>query len=64
METSELPKEAGGGSMTQTSMFSDYRKIDGISYAHKIKQSFGPQVLDMEVTSVEHNTKLGDEIFE
>jgi len=64
METSELPEEAGGGSMTQTSVFSDYKKIDGISYAHKIKQSFGPQVLDMTVDSVEHNTKLGDEIFE
>jgi len=64
MQTMEMPAEAGGGSMTQTSEFSDYKKIDGISYAHKIKQSFGPQVLDMEVTSVEHNTKLGDEIFE
>lgn len=64
MQTMEMPAEAGGGSMTQTSEFSDYKKVDGISYAHKIKQSFGPQVLDMEVTSVEHNTKLGDEIFE
>lgn len=64
METTELPKEAGGGSMTQVSEYSDYKMVDGISYAYKIKQSFGPQVLDMEVTSVEHNTKLGDEIFE
>lgn len=64
MQTSEMPEEAGGGSMTQISEFSEYKKVDGISYAYKIKQSFGPQVLDMEVTSIEHNTKLGDEIFE
>ena len=64
IETTEMPKEAGGGSMIQKSEFSDFKNVDGISYPNKIKQSFGPQVLDMEVTSIEHNTKLGDEIFE
>lgn len=44
--------------------FSDYKEVNGIQYAHKIKQSFGPQTLDMEVTSIEVNTKLGDEVFE
>lgn len=64
MQTTIIPEEDGGGSMTQTSDFSEYKKVDGISYAHNIKQSFGAQVLDMRVISVEHNTKLSDDIFE
>lgn len=56
--------EEAGGSMIISSLFSDYKVVNGINYAHKIKQSFGPQTLDMEVTSIEHNTKLGDDVFE
>ncbi|PCJ27390.1 MAG: peptidase M16 [Flavobacteriales bacterium] len=56
--------EEGANAITIISLFSDYKVVNGINYAHKIKQSFGPQTLDMEVTSVEQNTKLGDEIFE
>ena len=43
--------------------FSDYKEVNGIQYAHKLKQSFGPQSLDMEVLSIEVNTKLGDDVF-
>jgi zinc protease len=64
LKVSEMPEEAGGGTMTSTTEFSDYKMVDGINYAHKIKQVAGPQIIDMEVTSVEVNTKLGDEIFE
>ena len=63
MQVKDVGEEAGG-SMTITSLYSDYKVVNGINYAHKIKQSFGPQTLDMEVTSIEHNTKLGDDVFE
>jgi hypothetical protein len=64
MSVSEAPAEMGGGTMTAVSLYYDYKAIDGIQYAHKINQSAGPQVFDMIVKSIEHNTKLGDEIFE
>lgn len=63
MQVKDVGEEAGG-SMTIMSLYSDYKVVNGINYAHKIKQSFGPQTLDMEVTSIEHNTKLGDDVFE
>ena len=56
-------KEAGG-IVTTTTMFYDYKVVNGIKYAHKINQAAGPQVFDMVVTSIEHNTKLGDEVFQ
>lgn len=52
-----------GGEFVVMGLYSDYKEVNGIKFAHKIKQSFGPQALDMEVTSVEVNTKLGDEVF-
>ncbi|MGB0882394.1 MAG: insulinase family protein [Vicingaceae bacterium] len=64
LEVNEGPKEMGGGTISVVTLFSDYKKIDGICYAYKTKQSVGPQVIEMNVTSVEHNTKLGDEVFE
>ncbi|MDB4534222.1 insulinase family protein [Vicingaceae bacterium] len=64
MQVAELPEEQGGGSITSVTMFYDYKVVGGINYAHKINQAAGPQVFDMNVTSVEHNTKLGDEVFQ
>lgn len=55
--------EQMGGEFVVMGLYSDYKEVNGIKIAHKIKQSFGPQALDMEVTSVEVNTKLGDDIF-
>ena len=52
-----------GGVVTTTTMFYDYKVVDGINYAHKINQAAGPQVFDMIIKSVEHNTKLGDDVF-
>jgi predicted Zn-dependent peptidase len=52
------------GSMVITSTFSDYKEVNGIKFAHKIAQNFGPQALDMEVLSIEFNTKVSDDTFE
>lgn len=56
--------EEMGGEFVVMGLYSDYKEVNGIKIAHKIKQSFGPQALDMEVTSVEVNTKLGDDVFQ
>lgn len=50
--------------ITVVTELSDYKEVNGIMFAHKTKQVFGPQTLDMTVTAVEINTKLGDEVFE
>ncbi|PIQ15340.1 MAG: peptidase M16 [Flavobacteriales bacterium CG18_big_fil_WC_8_21_14_2_50_32_9] len=50
--------------ITVITELSDYKAVNGIQFAHKTKQAFGPQALDMVVTSIEINTKLGDEVFE
>ena len=56
--------EQSGGTISIIVEFSDYKEVNGIQFAHTIKQSFGPQALDMEVLSIEMNTKLGDDVFE
>lgn len=56
--------EQMGGEFTVVGLYDNYKEVNGIKFAHKIVQSFGPQSLDMEVTSVEVNTKLGDDIFQ
>lgn len=56
--------EEMGGSIVITSTFSEYKEVEGIKFAYKIGQSFGPQALDMEVLSIEFNTKIGDDTFE
>ncbi|PJA07939.1 MAG: peptidase M16 [Flavobacteriales bacterium CG_4_10_14_0_2_um_filter_32_8] len=63
MQVKDAGEEAGGA-ITIVSTFADYKVVNGINYAHRIVQSFGPQTLDMVVGSIEVNTKLGDDIFE
>ena len=55
--------EQMGGSITAIGIYADYKEVNGIKYAHKISQVMGPQALEMEVTSIEMNTKLGDDVF-
>jgi zinc protease len=64
MQVAEMPEAQGGGSMVSVTKFYDYKVVGGINYAHKINQAAGPQVFDMNVISVEQNTKLGDEVFQ
>jgi hypothetical protein len=61
---SSQENEQAGGTILIVVEFSDYKEVNGIQYAHKLKQSFGPQALDMEVLSIEVNTKLGDDVVE
>lgn len=51
------------GSMEQTIEFSDYKEVAGVKYPHKLKQSFGPQSVEVTVSSIKVNTNLSDDIF-
>jgi len=54
----------GEESFSIVTLISDYKEVNGILFPHSIKISFGPQSLDMKVTSIEMNQKLSDDLFE
>jgi hypothetical protein len=43
--------------------YGDYREIEGIKYPFSLKQYAGPQVLELNVVSVELNQGLSDDLF-
>ena len=51
------------GVMTQGTLFDDYKDVDGIKFPFKFSQSFGPQTIDMNVTSIKINSGLADSLF-
>jgi len=52
------------GSVMQTTDMDDYREVQGLKYPFKISQSFGPQSIDLTVSSIEVNIGLDDALFE
>lgn len=52
------------GSFTQTMDLSDYREVKGVKYPFKYVQSFGPQSIELTVSSIEVNSNLSDSLFE
>ncbi len=50
--------------MSVTTLYSDYREVQGVLYPFKLKQSAGPQSFDIEVSSVEVNRGIDDSVFE
>ena len=51
------------GLFEQETYFSDYRQVKGLKYPFKIKQFLGLQEIELNVTSIEVNTGLEDEVF-
>jgi hypothetical protein len=51
------------GQMTVTTLYSDYRDVEGVLFPYKIKQSAGPQSFDIVVSSVEINKGIDDSVF-
>ena len=51
------------GLIEQVVTFDNYTEVDGIKYPFKLTQSFGPQSVEMTVSSVKVNKDLGDDIF-
>lgn len=52
------------GSFTQTSDYSDYREVKGVKYPYSIKQTLGPQKIELKVTSLEVNMGMDESLFE
>ncbi|MDP2335417.1 MAG: insulinase family protein [Bacteroidota bacterium] len=52
------------GQMSVTTLYSDYRSVEGVLYPYKMKQSAGPQSFDIVVSSVEVNKGIDDSVFE
>lgn len=51
------------GAMDQVVEYSDYKEVAGVKFPHKLKQSFGPQSVEVTVSSIKINTNLSDDIF-
>ncbi len=51
------------GLITQVLEYSDYQEVDGIKIPFKMKQSFGPQSIEMTISSVKINKGISDDTF-
>lgn len=51
------------GLIEQVVSYDNYTEVEGIKYPFKITQSFGPQSVEMTVSSVKVNKGLADDIF-
>ncbi len=60
-ETKET--ETQMGLITQILEYSDYQDVDGIKIPFKMKQSFGPQSIEMTISSVKINKGIPDDTF-
>lgn len=52
------------GEMTQASDFSDFRKVNGITFPHAVTIPLGPTKLTTEVQSIQVNTEIPDNTFQ
>ncbi|HEX5170498.1 MAG TPA: pitrilysin family protein [Cyclobacteriaceae bacterium] len=59
MRTMDTPQ----GKATQTISYQDYKEVNGVKFPYTVVQSFGPQNLKAEVTSLEVNVPLEDALF-
>lgn len=51
------------GLIEQVVTYDNYTEVEGIKYPYKITQSFGPQSVEMTVSSVKVNKGLSDDLF-
>lgn len=51
------------GLIEQVVAYDNYTEVEGIKYPFKLTQSFGPQSVEMTVSSVKVNKGLADDIF-
>lgn len=52
------------GLFEQETYFSDYREVDGLKFPFTLKQFFGIQEIDLNVTSIDINAGLEDSVFQ
>lgn len=51
------------GLIEQVIAYDNYTEVDGIKYPFKLTQSFGPQSVEMTVSSIKVNKGIADDIF-
>jgi len=51
------------GLIEQVVTYDNYTEVEGVKYPFKLTQSFGPQTIEMTVSSVKVNKGLTDDIF-
>lgn len=56
--------ETPQGTFQQETYYSNYKKVDGLKFPFNIKQSFGVQTIEINVSSIKLNDGLEDSIFE
>ncbi len=56
--------ETAQGTFQQETTFSNYKEVDGIKFPFSIKQSFGMQTIQLNVSSLKINKGIDDKVFE
>lgn len=51
------------GNIAQSVEFRDYQEVKGLQFPHKTTISIGPQKLEGEITSIEINSGIADDLF-
>ena len=59
----EKTEDTAEGPMTQTTIYADYREVDGRLYPFEMTIIAGPQTISAKVESVEVNTGVEDSVF-
>ena len=57
-------QEMGGNTVTQETTISGYKAVEGILFPHTITQTFGPQKIDFNTSSIELNVSFSDKDFQ
>ena len=57
-------QEMQGNTIKQETMIGNYKTVDGILFPHTVTQSFGPQKIDFNTSSIELNISFTDEDFQ
>ncbi len=59
----KLKSVAQQGQMSITTLYSDYREVEGVLFPFKMNQSVGPQSFDVITSSIEINKGIDDSVF-
>lgn len=51
------------GQQQVTVVYNDYKAVNGVMFPHYLKQDFGGMVMDVQISSIEINTSVGDDLF-
>ncbi|TLX76866.1 insulinase family protein [Labilibacter sediminis] len=60
LKVKEVTSNVNGSS---TTVYGNYKEVDGVQYPMSLSQSMGPQMLDVKVVSVEVNKGIDDDVF-